>query len=56
MVDHERFILDGGIWDIALAGYLMARDLEGGKAGEAEAGHDNFLGKESNSLIARTAI
>ena len=24
MIDHERFILDGGVWDIALAGYLMA--------------------------------
>jgi hypothetical protein len=29
MIDQERLVLDGGIGDMTMARYLVARDLEG---------------------------
>ena len=42
MVDHERLVLNGGVWDQAMAGYLVAGDLERGDTCEVEAGHVVF--------------
>jgi len=32
MIDQERLVLNAGVWDQTLAGYLVAGDLKRGEA------------------------
>ena len=39
MVDQERLVLDGGVWDEVMAGYLVSGDAERSKWGKVENWH-----------------